>query len=160
MRKNINRAISLTSYLVSLPESPILFFGMIIFGAMFGIFNSYISGEFNLQKGFVDGLLLLSGPAIASSIIIKVMMKKMPFRRILATALAAEFIYGVAYSINIGLLGINTFWADFVLFIGSSIVFVLWYIIARFIFMAKYRSVFFAILQLMIYIKDFLSFCL
>ncbi|MBI5046589.1 DUF2070 family protein, partial [Candidatus Micrarchaeota archaeon] len=157
MSKNINNAISLTSYFITLPSTAYLVFTMIVIGVLFGLIinpgqYSTIDNMEKLYRAIADGLMLLTLPAFLTSIIVKALIIKMPYRRIAATALWGEFIYAIAYSASLLLGGVNPVWAQMVLLIGSAIVFVCWYIIARFVFILKYRSILFAIIQLALYL--------
>ncbi|MFH1520611.1 MAG: DUF2070 family protein [Candidatus Micrarchaeota archaeon] len=156
MTKNINRAINLTSYFITLPPSRFIIITMIIVGLIFGILLNL--GDPNiLQNAVISGMMLLTLPALLSSIVIKIMISKMPYRRIAATALAGETVYAIAYLVSMVLSDVNQFWAQLVILVGAAIVFVFWYIIARFVFILKYRSILFAMIQLLFYILFLLS---
>jgi putative membrane protein len=122
---------------------------MIILGLLFGFLVNL--GQ-PLEKAVIDGLMLLTLPAFLSSVVIKLLIRKMPFRRIAATALAGEAVYSIAYGINLLLLDVNPIWAQLVILVGSALVFVFWYVIARFVFVLKYRSILFAMIQLLFYL--------
>jgi putative membrane protein len=156
MTKNINQAVNLTSYFITLPKASYLVAGIIFLALAFGFIVDVGSGK-PIQNSFIDGLMLLAFPALLSSVIIKLLLRKMPFRRIAATALAGEAVYAVAYAISLLLSGVNIVWAQLVLLVGSALVFVLWYVIARFVFILKYRSIIFAMLQLLFYLIFLLS---
>src|SRR5262249_48745906 len=79
------------------------------------------------------------------------------YRRIAATALAGEGVYSLAYGLSLFLAGVSPIWVQPILLVGSAIVFVFWYVIARFVFILKYRSILFAILQLFFYLLFLLS---
>lgn len=146
---NINKAVSLTSYLVTLPKTHYMLAAIIILGMLFGIL---IDLGKPIETAAIDGMMLLALPAILSSVIVKLLIRKMPYRRIVATALAGEVVYLIAYGASLLLAGVNPLWAQLVILVGSSLVFVLWYLIARFVFILKYRSVLFAMIQLLFYI--------
>jgi putative membrane protein len=156
MTKNINQAISLTSYFITLPPAPYIVAAIIALGLVFGLLIDMGSGK-PIQAAALDGLMLLTFPALLSSVLIKLMVRRMPYRRIAATALAGEAVYSLAYGANLLLAGVNPIWAQLVVLVGSAIVFVFWYVIARFVFILKYRSVLFAMLQLLFYILFLLS---
>lgn len=159
MTKNINQAVGLTSYFISLPPTRYLLLAMALLGIVFGFamnVHSYGQPDF-VKDSVVNGLMLLSIPALLSSIVVKIMSMKMPFRRIVATALGGEFVYALAYTLSLLLAGIDPLWGQLVLLIGSALVFVFWYIIARFVFIFKYRSILFAILQLLFYLVFLMS---
>jgi putative membrane protein len=156
MTKNINRAVGLTAYFISLPPTPYLVSAMIVLGLVFGLLINLDSAN-PLPGAIIDGLMLLALPALLSSIAIKLMIRKMPYRRIAATALGGEVVYSLAYGLSLLLSDVNPLWAQFVVLIGSALVFVFWYVIARFIFILKYRSIVFAIIQLLFYLIFLLS---
>ncbi|MDD5340669.1 MAG: DUF2070 family protein [Candidatus ainarchaeum sp.] len=159
MTRNINRAVSLTSYFITLPPARYLVLAMLALGLAFGLlfnFGKYAGADL-AWNAILDGMMLLSIPALLSSFIIKAMIRKMPYRRIAATALCGEAVYAVAYSFSLLLAGVNPFWAQLVILVGAAIVFVFWYVIARFVFILKYRSMLFAVLQLLFYIAFLLS---
>lgn len=146
---NINKAVNLTSYLVTLPQTPYLVAGMIALGLVFGMIIHI--GE-PLDTAAVDGLMLLTFPALISSFVVKLLIRRMPYRRIAGTALAGEFVYSMAYGVSLLVAGVNPVWAQLIILVGSALVFVFWYVIARFVFILKYRSILFAIIQLLFYL--------
>ena len=151
MTKNINQAVNLTSYFITLPPAPYLVAGIIALGLVFGLITDF-GKAIPPQNQLLDGLMLLSIPALLSSIVIKLLVRRMPYRRIVATALAGEAVYSLAYGASMLLSGVNPVWAQLVVLVGSAIVFVFWYVIARFVFILKYRSILFAMLQLLFYL--------
>ncbi|MEW6036246.1 MAG: DUF2070 family protein [Candidatus Micrarchaeota archaeon] len=156
MTKNINQAINLTSYFITLPPTRYLLLAIVLLGLVFGLLINLGSGH-PLENALTDGLMLLALPALLSSALIKLLVRKMPYRRIAATALAGEAVYSLAYGASLLLAGVNPIWAQLVVLVGSAIVFVLWYVIARFVFILKYRSILFAMLQLLFYLTFLLS---
>ncbi|MFH0884130.1 MAG: DUF2070 family protein [Candidatus Micrarchaeota archaeon] len=156
MSKNINQAVNLTSYFITLPPARYIVFSIVLLGIASGLLFNLGSGK-PIEVAIADGLMLLTLPAILSSALIKLMIRKMPYRRIAATALAGEFVYSIAYASNLLLAGVNPLWAQLVVLVGSAIVFVLWYVIARFVFILKYRSIIFAMLQMLFYLVFSLS---
>ncbi len=142
-----NKAISLTNYLISLPDTKYLVLSIFIIGFLFGIFMHGL----NLIPAVRDGFLILSLPAFISSILFKLLSKSSPLKHVLATALAGEVIYLFAYTINV-LLPSESVLAQLSLFIGASLVFLFWYLIARFVFLLKYRSILFSFIQLFVYL--------
>ncbi len=156
MSKNINQAVNLTSYFITLPPARYIVLSIVLLGVASGLLFNMGSGK-PIELAIVDGLMLLSLPALLSSALIKLMVRKMPYRRIAATALAGEVVYCFAYSSNLLLAGVNPLWAQLVVLVGSAIVFVLWYVIARFVFILKYRSIVFAMLQMLFYLLFFIS---
>ena len=159
MTKNINRAVSLTSYFIALPPAHYIVAAIVLIGLLFGLlidFGKYFGMDL-IKIGALDGLMLLSVPALLASIVIKLMLRKMPYRRIAATALGGEVVYAIAYGLSLLLAGVDPFMAQLVLLIGSAIVFVFWYAIARFVFILKYRSILFAIIQMLFYLVFLVS---
>ncbi|MCI0503450.1 DUF2070 family protein [Candidatus Micrarchaeota archaeon] len=156
MSKNINQAVNLTSYFISLPPARYIVLSILLLGVSFGLLINLGSGK-SIEGAVADGLMLLTLPALLSSAVIKLMSRKMPYRRIAATALGGEAVYAVAYGVSLLLSGSNPFLAQLVLFLGAAIVVVFWYVIARFVFMHKYRSLLFAIIQLLLYLVSLVS---
>lgn len=157
--KNIKSAVNLTGYFFSLPSARQLVLAVISCGFLFGLlFNIGKPGWMNyLFSSVLDGTALLSIPAFLSAIIIKILVRRMPFNRILATTLAGEVVYGIAYLGSILVSGVNLFYAELILLVGAALVFIFWYAIARLVFILKYRSILFAIIQLLFYITFFFS---
>jgi len=159
MKGNINRAVSLTTYLVGLPRSHYLVGAMIALGFLFGLIMHF--GDYGpidlLRNAAIDGLMLLTLPALLSSFIVKLMLRRMPYRRIAATALAGELVYALAYLSSLLLAGSGGFLAQLSMMIGAALVFLLWYVIARFVFILKYRSILFAMLSLLFYLVFLVS---
>ncbi len=139
----------MTSYLFALPPTPYLLLGMIALGLVFGIFFN-LGGP--LEQGILDGLMLLTFPALLSSLVIKLLIRKMPFRRIAGTALGGEFVYSLAYAASILVADVDPVLAQLVVLVGSALVFILLYVIARFVFVLKYRSILFSMIQLLFYL--------
>ncbi|HSB46491.1 MAG TPA: DUF2070 family protein [Candidatus Bilamarchaeum sp.] len=159
MTKNINQAINLTSYFITLPPSRFILVAIVAIGVLFGLIIN-LGSEKPFLSSIEDGIILLTLPALLSSFIVKLMSRKMPYRRIAATALAGEIVYAIAYGMSIPISTISgngEFLAQLVILVASSIVFVLWYVIARFIFLHKYRSLLFALIQLLIYVIFLIS---
>lgn len=157
--KNIKSAVSLTSYFFSLPPAHYLLAGIILSGLLFGFFFDFgrYSGMDYARQSLMDGATLLVVPALLSALVIKLLIRRMPFRRILATALGGEIVYGIAYGVSLLLYGVDLFLAQLVLLVGAAVVFVFWYVIARLVFILKYRSILFAIIQLLFYVSFFFS---
>jgi putative membrane protein len=158
MSKNINRAVNLTSYFISLPPAIHLLTAIICVGLAFGFLINLGKAK-EIPNAAIDGLMLLTLPALISSLVVKLMLRKMPLNRIAATALGGQIVYALAYGISLVLAGagFDPFWVQSVILIGSAIVFVFWYVIARFVFILKYRSILFAMIQLLLYLIFFMS---
>jgi len=152
MRNNLRKAVDLTSYLFVLPSTPVILIGMLVAAVIFGVILNIITPSGNLlMNSLRDGALLLFLPALLTSLVVKMMIRRMPLRRILATAFGGELVYGFAYTIAFFVADISEFYGELVLLVGAALVFVLWYIIARLVFILKYRSILFAIIQLLFY---------
>lgn len=149
MSNNINRAVSLTSLLISLPPSRYLVLFMILFGLLFGILAKLPSLDMHsIILSLTYGFLVFSLPSLLTAALIWLFIRTTPIRRILALSLVGQIIYAIAFLISLFVFSFDTFWAQAVLLFGSSVVFLLWYVIARFVFLFKYRSLLFATLQL------------
>jgi putative membrane protein len=154
MKNNIKSAVGLTSYFVSLPSSSVFIIGIIVVGLLFGLaanFGKY-SGVDLIRFSLIDGFLLLALPALLTTAVIKLMIRKMPFRRIAAVAFVGQVVYGAAYLISLLLIGVNELVSELTLLVGAALVFILWYAIARLVFILKYRSILFAVIQLLFYL--------
>jgi len=153
-KDNIKSAVGLTSYFFSLPPAHVFVIATLVFALLFGLavnFGKY-GGTDLIRHGAIDGSLLLAIPALLSSAVVKLMIRKMPFRRIMAVAFLGEFVYGFAYLGGFLLIGVNALLSELILLLGAALVFVLWYVIARLVFILKYRSILFAIIQLLFYL--------
>jgi len=150
--ENLKRAVDLTNYLFSLPSLPVILAFMVIVAVLFGaILNLPPSQDF-VRDTVLDAAVLLLFPALLTSLVVKVLIRGVPIKRILATAAAGEVVYGFAYAISSFVFGINPTYGELVLFVGAAIVFVVWYLVARLVFILKYRSILFAVLQLLFYL--------
>jgi putative membrane protein len=154
MKDNIKSAVGLTSFFVSLPPVHVFIIGIIIVGLLFGIASNF--GKYDgidlVRYSIIDGSLLLAIPALLSSAVIKLLIRKMPYRRIAAVTFVGQIIYGTAYLSSILLLGVSPVVSELILLVGAALVFILWYAIARLVFILKYRSVLFAVIQLLFYL--------
>lgn len=151
---NINKALNITNALISLPSTSYLLSFMILVGIVFGILASFLSQTVslgNLFQGSLQGLFLLSIPAILTSILIKLMLRKVPFKRILATSFVGQIIYALAYLTHSILLNIPIQNKEVIIFFAAAFAFVIWFVIARFVFILKWRAFLFAALQIIIY---------
>jgi len=157
--KNINKAVNLTGYFISLPESKVFIVGIFILGLLLGIGINL--GEYSaydlLLKGMTDGMLLLTFPAYISAVAIKLMIRRMPFRRILATTFIGECFYALAYGGGFFLTDISKFYSELIVLVGAAVVFVLWYVIARLIFVLRWRAILFAVIQLLFHLAFFMN---
>ncbi len=132
---------------------------ILLLGVVFGIVINApsLSGLDLVAKGAMDGMLLLTIPALLSAISIKLMIYKMPFKRITATTLLGELIYAITYGSGFFLASSTPLYSQLIIVFGAALVFVLWYTIARLIFVLKYRSLLFAGIQLLFHVAFLLS---
>ncbi|MDD5022809.1 MAG: DUF2070 family protein [Candidatus ainarchaeum sp.] len=148
--KNIKKAVSLTNYLVSLPRTSYLLTFIFLIGIIFGILAN-IGTYSNLDLlilGMLDGIFIITLPALLSASTVKLLLRKMEFKKIVATTLIGEFIYAVSYLVSIHLNFLNPAYSQWITFIGSSFVFVLWYYVARIIFAVRWKAFIFSVFQL------------
>ena len=157
---NVEKALSITDYFHSLPSSKYLIVAIVLLGIIFGILidvQTY-SGLNILTNGFIDGILLVALPSLLTATVIKIMLRKMFFRRILVTALAGEIIYAITYLAGFFVSKYDAIYGQIIIIIGAALVFVLWYAIAKLIFILKFRSFLFAVLQLFFHLMFFINF--
>lgn len=147
----ISKALNITDYFVSLPPLRYFILGIVLLGILFGVFINLgqVTGIDILFKGTLDGLLILTLPALLSAFSVKLMIYKTPFKRIAATILGGEIIYAIAYAIAFFLASVNPSYAELIVIFGVALVFVLWYVIGRLVFVLTYRSFIFAGIQLL-----------
>ncbi|VVB98506.1 Uncharacterised protein [uncultured archaeon] len=152
---NIKKAVSLTNAFISLPRAEYLLSLMIIIGVVFGILTSLLFASAaaldKVFEGALQGLFLLSIPAVLTSLLIKLMIRKIPFRRILAASLIGQIIYALAYFAFLMLSSTAFAYKEAIIFVAASLAFVIWFVVARFVFILKWRSFLFAALQVIIY---------
>ncbi len=151
---NIKKAVGLTNAFITLPKAEYLLSFMILIGLLFGILTSLMQGKVSIEsvfEGALQGLFLLSIPAVLTSLLIKLMIRKIPFRRILAASLVGQMIYALAYFSYVLLSGTTFAYKEGIIFIAASLAFVIWYVVARFVFTLKWRAFLFAALQVIIY---------
>lgn len=151
MTKNISKAVDLTTYMITLPQTSYLILAILVLGFVFGVIVSLVQAQ-PLPNAVIDGMLLLALPALLSSIAVKLMALKLPYRRIAATAFAGVIIYSIVYTASLLLSGVDLFWAQYALLFGSGLASVFWWVTARYVFMLKYRSLLFAGVQLLFYL--------
>jgi len=154
MKNNLNKAVGLTGYFFALPPAHVFLIGIVVFALLFGLAMnlSAYQGLDLVKQSAIDGFMLLAFPALLTAAVIKLMIRKMPLRRIVAVTFIGELVYGVAYLGSLILVGVNPLISELILLVGAALVFVLWYVIARLIFILKYRSILFAIMQLLFYL--------
>ena len=157
--KNIDKAVGLTKYFMTLPPARWIAVGILVLGVLLGIgtgINKY-SGFDLLLKGSLEGIFLLAAPALLSAVAIKLMLRKMLFRRILAATFIGELVYTITYAGGFFLSAFNPTYAKIMLIVGAAMVFVIWYLIARLVFVLKWRAFIFAIIQLFFHLAFLLS---
>jgi putative membrane protein len=149
-------AVGLTNAFITLPKAQYMLLAIALCGIFFGALATVAGiGGYrfpdSILQGTIDGFFLLSIPAILTALIAKMMMRKMPFRRILASAFIGQMVYAVAY-LAFGILqnaGVPN--REAVLFIGGSVAFAIWFVIARLVFTMKWRAFLFSAIQLLLY---------
>ncbi len=152
MRNNLRKAVDLTSYLFTLPPTSVILLGMAVAAAAFGLALNVLEPSENLPlETLRDGALLFFIPALLTALIVKMLIRQMPLKRIMATAFGGELVFGLAYVVAFIVADISEFFGELILLVGAALVFILWYIIARLVFILKYRSILFAIIQLLFY---------
>ncbi|MFA5411817.1 MAG: DUF2070 family protein [Candidatus Micrarchaeia archaeon] len=146
----MEKAVGLTKYFVSLPRARVLAASMLVVAVVFGIALAALTPD-NIFEAGLTSFYVLAVPGFISIIIGKAMMMKVPIRRITAVALIGELIYALTYlaAISLPMFGIPL--GLEVVFLGSAFVLLLWYIIGRIVFVLKWRSLLFAFLQLLLY---------
>lgn len=158
-KRSAERVVGITDYFMSLPPTRYLLIAIMLLGFAFGILINLTkyTGVDLFLKGSIDGSLLLSIPALISSAVIKLMIRRVPLRRVVATTLVGEIIYAITYGAGFFLAAVNPIYAEMIIFIGAALVFVLWYAIGRLIFILRFRSVLFAVIQLLFHLVFLLS---
>ncbi len=148
------KAVSLTQYLIELPPVEYFLIAILVIGSIFGIgigTQKYLGFDLLLKGGY-DGILLLSLPAFICAALTKLMARQIPLKRIAATAVVAETLYALTYFVSMVLSKYGVFYAELSVFIGAGIIFVIWYVVGRLVFILKLRAAFFAIVQLFIHL--------
>ena len=143
---NIEKAVSLTKYFVNLPKTAYILSFILLLSLFLGLGISILTGE-SLVETIFTGIFILTIPSFLSIIVGKALMSRVPVRRIAATAFLGAVIYAITYLIALSLQLFSPEGTS-AIFVGSALVFVLFYTIARIIFVHKWRSLIFAVLQL------------
>ncbi|MDD2655574.1 MAG: DUF2070 family protein [Candidatus ainarchaeum sp.] len=146
----MEKAVGLTKYFVSLPRARLLAASMLVVAVVFGMLLAALTPE-NIFEAGLTSFYVLAVPGFISIIIGKALMMKVPIRRITAVALIGELIYALTYLAAISLPGSGIPLGLEIVFLGSAFVLLLWYIIGRIVFVLKWRSLLFAFLQLLLY---------
>ena len=147
---NIDKAVSLTKYFVNLPKTQYLLSFILLLSLVLGAGISLITGMPFLEA-LLTAIFILTIPSFLTIILGKALMPRVPSRRIAATTLAGSIIYSLTYLVAISLQAFSTPGGEVVISIGSALVFVGWYAIARIVFVHKWRSLVFAAIQLSLY---------
>lgn len=146
----MEKAVGLTRYFLVLPRARALAAAIIVVAMGFGMALAALTGQNFLEAGLTS-FYVLAVPGFLSILAGKAMMMKVPIRRITAVALIGEFIYAATYLVAVSLpifgipLGLE------IVFLGSAFVFIIWYLIARIVFVLRWRSLIFAFLQLLLH---------
>ncbi|MCP4647482.1 MAG: DUF2070 family protein [bacterium] len=143
---NIEKAVSLTKYFVNLPKTPYILSFIFLLSLFLGLGISLLTGE-PLVETIFTGIFILTIPSFLTIIVGKALMSRVPVRRLAATAFLGAVIYAITYLIALSLQLFSPEGTS-AIFVGSALVFVLFYTIARIIFVHKWRSIIFAVLQL------------
>lgn len=146
----MEKAVGLTKYFVSLPRARVLVGLIIIVALAFGLALAALTPQ-NVIEAMLTSFFVLAVPGFLSIIIGKAIMMKVLARRIAAVALIGEGIYAATYlaAVSLPIFGIPL--GLEIVFLGSAFVFVIWYLIARIVFVLRWRSLIFAFLQLLLH---------
>ncbi|MFH1285930.1 MAG: DUF2070 family protein [Candidatus Micrarchaeota archaeon] len=160
------KAVKLTTYLISLPSTSTTLFLLLlisfIFGAITGLLIStdFLQNPLPFSDLFArivnsggDGLFLIATPAVLTAITC-VLLKRgedLPMRKSLFLAFVCAVLYGLFYFAAV--LGAKlqlpfTGGGISIIFVGYGLVFALWYAIAVIVFRLRYRAFIFALIQL------------
>ncbi|MCK4319200.1 DUF2070 family protein [Candidatus Micrarchaeota archaeon] len=149
---SLEKSVKLTDYFVELPPLKTILLFIVILFAVFS-FSLFYLFSYSILESFLFGFGMILFPAFLSIVTAKVLMRKVPVKRIAATVFFGEFIYALTYFLTLSLgtsLGVN------ILFLGAAVVFILWYLIARIVFVLQWRSLIFATIQLFFHILSLL----
>lgn len=144
---NIEKAVSLTNYFVSLPRASYLLAAILVLSLFLGA-GITLTTTSPLLEAIPTAIFVLAIPGFLAIVLGKALMPRVPVRRIAATALGGAAIFSITYLAAVSLEHFSVPISGEVIFAGSALVFVIWYIIARIVFVHKWRSLLFAILQL------------
>lgn len=150
--ENLKKAVNLTNYFFELPPAHYLLAVMIALSLVFGFFANYSVHENILQAALRDAFFLILVPAFLTIFIVKILIRSITWKRIIATVLASESIYVITYLVAMIVLEKNIFYGQILILIGMAFVFLFWYVIARLVFILKYRSLLFSVLQLLFHL--------
>lgn len=153
MRNNLNRAVSLTQILIPLPKAEIFLSFILLTGILFGIISTLATDQTyeKILEGILKGIYTLSIPTLLTTILVKLFLRSVPFRRIIALSFIAQLIYAIAYLLYIFSENFQLENREIILFLAGSISFVMWFLVAKLVFIQKWKSFIFATLQLIFY---------
>lgn len=146
---NIEKAVSLTNYFVCLPRVSYLLLAMLLLTLFLGLGISLVTSV-PVPETIPTAIFVLAIPGFLAIVLGKALMPRVPLKRLAATALAGALIFALSYLAAVSLEHFSTPISGEVIFAGAAIVFVTWYIIARIVFVHKWRSLLFAMLQLLL----------
>lgn len=144
---NIDKAVSLTNYFVSLPRASYLLTCILLLSMFLGLGISLVTSA-PMIEAVLTGIFILAIPGFLTILLGKSLMPRVPVRRIAATALAGAVVYSITYLLAASLPMFSVPIDTEVIFVGSAIVFAIWFIIAKIVFVHRWRSLIFALTQL------------
>jgi putative membrane protein len=145
MRRVEEKAVRLTNYLIGLPSLEYLLLAMVLLGALAGF-----AADQSID-GMLNGFAMLSLPALLIAVMAKIVIRRIPFKQIVATSLFGEIVYAFFFVLSFYLKHINFPYSVELMFVAGAIVFIVWFVIGRVVFLAKWRGLLFATLQLIVY---------
>ncbi len=147
---NIEKAISLTNYFVGLPRTTYILFLILVLSLVLGLGISLITSD-PVPETLLTAIFILSIPTLLTIVLGKMFMPRVPSRRIATTAFFGACIYLITYLLALYLQLFSTSAGEGTVFVGSALVFIVWYMIARIVFVHKWRSLIFAMIQLLLH---------
>lgn len=147
--QNSQKAVNLTKYLISLPNTKTTVFLIILLSMLFGLLFGFLSGRLDNGRTALsaigNGLFLLTIPTILSAILIYAIKRKLRFKQIIFLCFSTMVIYALSYAISL-------FFSEplnlIILLIGFGLVFAFWYLIFNTVFGLNKLAVVFALIQL------------
>ncbi|MGV8176522.1 MAG: DUF2070 family protein [Candidatus Bilamarchaeaceae archaeon] len=147
---NIEKAVGLTKYFVSLPGSSFFAALIVAMGFLLGCLLNIPSGFPGIFiNGFIQGFMILTLPAFLSVAVIKLMLRSVKLNRIFAAASIGELVYALTYVAGFYTFHFNQAIGLAIVLVGSAFVFILWYVIGRVVFVLRFRSIVFAFVQVL-----------
>ncbi|MFA5382139.1 MAG: DUF2070 family protein, partial [Candidatus Micrarchaeia archaeon] len=148
-KDNSQKAINLTKYLITLPDSTTTIFFIILlsilFGVIFGIISKNIHTWHTVLASMGNGLFSLTVPTIISALLIFAIKRKILLKRILFLCFITMIIYSISYATSLLFSEpINII----IILIGFGIVFAFWYLIFNTVFGLNKLAIVFALIQL------------